>query len=405
MINLPAVFVANAVGVFLMIILLISNRARIRSALFDERLFILMTFLTMMQCIVEIVTFVIDGKVFTGSRSISVILNSYLFAADIFFAYIWTVYLDYKLFEDIKRLKRIYPFVGIPAYTVIFLSAVNLFTEVFFKVSGDNVYSRSPMVFVTYLVTYGYLIYSIVLVYVSRKKTKRYLFLPVLIFLLPIFVGSLCQFLFYGLSLIWVSVAAGMVSLYINLQNEVSFIDHLTGLYNRQYLDRYLNSIVQKQMDGKVLGGIMLDVDDFKSINDSFGHAAGDAALREAGKILYGAAEAGDFAARYGGDEFVIIKRVTDLSKLFKMMDKIQNLTESLPLTESRPYTLSFSMGYSIYEGREDTTDSFLRRMDERMYEEKRKKKEVSILTDKTYNVGKSTPESIATGLREEYNR
>lgn len=196
-----------------------------------------------------------------------------------------------------------------------------------------------------------------------------------------------------------------MVSLYINLQNEVSFIDHLTGLYNRQYLDRYLNSIVQKQMDGKVLGGIMLDVDDFKSINDSFGHAAGDAALREAGKILYGAAEAGDFAARYGGDEFVIIKRVTDLSKLFKMMDKIQSLTESLPLTESRPYTLSFSMGYSIYEGREDTTDSFLRRMDERMYKEKRKKKEVSILTDKSYNVGKSTPESIATGLREEYNR
>ena len=64
MINLPAVFIANAVGIFLMIILLVSNRTRARSVFFDERLFVLMTFLTMMQCIVEMVTFVIDGKLF-----------------------------------------------------------------------------------------------------------------------------------------------------------------------------------------------------------------------------------------------------------------------------------------------------------------------------------------------------
>lgn len=375
MINLPAVFIANAVGIFLMIILLVSNRTRARSVFFDERLFVLMTFLTMMQCIVEMVTFVIDGKLFPGARILSIVLNAYLFAANIFFAYTWTVYVDYKLFEDIGRLKKIYPYVGIPAFAVIVLSVVNFFTEIFFTVSEGNVYSRSSIVYIPYLVTYGYLAYSVVLVYLSRKKTKRYMFLPVAIFLLPILVGSICQFLFYGLSLVWVSVAAGMVSLYINIQNEVSYVDYLTGLYNRQYLDRYLNSIVQKQSEGKLLGGIMLDVDKFKSINDTFGHAVGDAALREAGELLHGAAEEGDFAARYAGDEFVIIKTVSARSEIFQMMDKIQSRTEALALTGERPYKLSFSMGWSIYRVGDDTVDSFLKRMDERMYKRKRKKK------------------------------
>jgi diguanylate cyclase (GGDEF)-like protein/PAS domain S-box-containing protein len=92
------------------------------------------------------------------------------------------------------------------------------------------------------------------------------------------------------------------------LYREQSIRDHLTGLYNRRYLEgtleRELARVRRKQGS---IGVIMMDVDGFKRINDTVGHAAGDAVLRELGNLLQGKFRADDVAARYGGDEFVLI--------------------------------------------------------------------------------------------------
>jgi PleD family two-component response regulator len=85
-------------------------------------------------------------------------------------------------------------------------------------------------------------------------------------------IGSLLQFFFYGYSLVWLGVSIGMVYLFINVQNESSYVDVLSGLFNRQYLGNLLLMYSEKKDAAGIPAGIMLDIDNFKSINNTFGH-------------------------------------------------------------------------------------------------------------------------------------
>lgn len=370
MINLEAIFIGNAVGAVLMVILLISSRMHARTVFLDEKIFLTMVWLTLALCVTEFLTFLVDGMMFPGARFLNRVLNTLLFAANISFAFIWTVYVDFKVYGDQGRLRRMYGWIGIPAGIMILLSLANLFTDVFFSISPENIYSRTSAVPVTYLVTYGYLIYGATLVYGRKNQARRYLFMPVMIFMVPIMIGSLFQFFFYGLSLVWVSVAVAVVSLYINIQNEDAYVDALTGLYNRLYLNRHLREI--RPGKGKHLAGIMMDIDHFKLINDTYGHAMGDQALQDVGRILYrvsGNHQA--IAVRFGGDEFILLSAVTDKSEMEALGQELRKAAANFNARQLRPYQLAFSMGITVFQDGAESLDEFLSSMDAAMYEDK----------------------------------
>jgi diguanylate cyclase (GGDEF)-like protein/PAS domain S-box-containing protein len=89
---------------------------------------------------------------------------------------------------------------------------------------------------------------------------------------------------------------------------EMSVRDYLTGLFNRRYMEETLErELLRASRKELQLGVLMIDVDDFKHFNDNFGHAAGDAVLRELGTLFLGHFRGEDIACRYGGDEFIIV--------------------------------------------------------------------------------------------------
>ena len=88
--------------------LLFGGRFYAKKMLFDERLFCVMVYLTIAQCTIEVLSFLIDSRLFPGARALSVILNTLLFFNCIVFVFSWTVYVDYKLFGNIKRIFRVY---------------------------------------------------------------------------------------------------------------------------------------------------------------------------------------------------------------------------------------------------------------------------------------------------------
>lgn len=153
--------------------------------------------------------------------------------------------------------------------------------------------------------------------------------------------------------------------------------DVLTGLPNRRGLEEHIaNSMARSSRHGTILAVGMLDLDDFKALNDEYGHKVGDQILQEFSMSLKANLRQTDLLARVGGDEFVIvIEDLRDLSDLITVLNKLEKVLVS-PLVGPRGERLSVggSLGISIFAGDESQPEALLRQSDQALYTLKRKK-------------------------------
>ncbi len=147
-------------------------------------------------------------------------------------------------------------------------------------------------------------------------------------------------------------------------------MDELSGLYNRRYFNAVLAE--KKIASHKSLYGIMMDVNDFKCINDNLGHSTGDKAICTLGNILIRSIPDDGMAIRYAGDEFIVLLSGVDTERVLATMEEINRNLSRFNESGTEPFHLSVSMGYTEF-GTEDDAETFLMHMDEKMYEEKRK--------------------------------
>ena len=363
--NIPAVMVANGLGICLMTMLLLSRRTRTRAAFLDMRLFYGMCWICLLLCALESAGFLMDGRRFPGAWALVRVSNLLVYMLGAGMAFLWVCFVDYKLFKDRARLRRRAPYLAIPMGLVWLMSMANLFVDVFFGVSEQNAYFRTPLFPLLYAVMYGYLTYGAIVLHNAHKRTGGRLYMPAAAFLVPIYGGSVLQLCFYGLALIWVSTAVGLTFLYINLQNEEAFVDPLTGLYNRNYLTHYMS---QAKRDVPIMG-ILLDLNDFKRINDTGGHMEGDRVLREMGKALRALAP-GATVVRYGGDEFVVLLENARPEQVQKFRDKLVRRMEAWNRSGGLSSPISLAAGVAQFDA--ENFERFFREMDLNMYKEKR---------------------------------
>jgi diguanylate cyclase (GGDEF)-like protein/PAS domain S-box-containing protein len=158
------------------------------------------------------------------------------------------------------------------------------------------------------------------------------------------------------------------------LLREQSIRDHLPGLFNRRYMEetlgRELLRAARKQLS---LGMIMLDVDDFKRFNDTWGHSAGDEVLRELGSLLLRQVRGEDIPCRYGGDEFILIlpdasyavtraraELICEYAKQFHLQFEGQSLA-----------AMTLSLGVAVFPEHGVTSTGILRAVDSALYRAK----------------------------------
>lgn len=153
---------------------------------------------------------------------------------------------------------------------------------------------------------------------------------------------------------------------------EMALTDPLTGLYNQRYLMRHLRGLMAAgQMKG--LGVLMMDVDHFKSVNDRFGHAAGDKALKAIAEALRGRTRVFDSIARYGGEEFVVVMPGASELDAVTAGERLRAAIEAMPFHPSAgvAHKLTVSIGVAYTEQAAVTAEALLQTADKAMYRAK----------------------------------
>ncbi len=152
--------------------------------------------------------------------------------------------------------------------------------------------------------------------------------------------------------------------------SEMAVTDELTQLVNRRELERRAAlEFNRARRAGNCLSVVMVDLDCFKEVNDKFGHAEGDAVLREVGAVLATYARAVDVVARYGGEEFMLLLPDTDSEAAVKLTARIHELLHAI---NSRAGTITASMGVSTYKGEQDIgLQDIIARADSALYHAK----------------------------------
>ncbi len=360
-----SVFTSNIISLLLIATLYLSNRQRMNHGK-DMQIVLRMMGITAVSNVADCCVYYLAGSTEPFLKMLVFLSGSWLYLGNVLIGYTWAQFILTHLnipFTDTRR--KIYRAGGLIACLLL---VINLFYPLVFSVK-EGIYQRGPayMVFLAFALLY--IADSMYLYGRCRRKTGTLKLFPVQVFLVPVAIGVIVQACFVEIAITWTSIAIAIAGILTALKNEIIFMDHLTGLYNRVYLE-----FLQKQAYKKKnvwVAGIMIDLNGFKQINDNYGHAEGDDALIIAAELLRKSFGEYGVVTRYAGDEFVVMLNTIDEQLVRSLIGRAKENFEKENEANRKPYRLSASMGYAIADLRVKTMDDFMNRMDHFMYEDK----------------------------------
>ena len=340
----------NAVGLTILLIVLFSQQ-RTGHGSADQRFFSALALSDVAMLALDSAMWLLDGQRFPLARPLLTLASAAYYLLTPLVAYFWLRYCDFHIYQDFDRLRR----------------------RRAFYLDAGNVYHRGAWFAVHGVVALSYLVYALAVIWqkASARRMTRAERLYLTLFMLPPAVGVAVQWTFYGVTALWIMVAVSILFIYVNVQNQQIFSDPLTGLNNRRRFAQYLEMRAQSApSEGHRLYALMIDLDRFKHINDTYGHAAGDRALMRMAEALKRAcAERNDFLARIGGDEFVLLCQREGEEGVRQTIDRLRGHLEALNALRDEPFDVLFSAGWAEF-GKEGQTsaDAVLAAADRHMY-------------------------------------
>ncbi|MFA7507732.1 MAG: diguanylate cyclase, partial [Bacilli bacterium] len=208
-------------------------------------------------------------------NTISFILNSVL--PSLYFLFILEIVSINKIKKRIFLSIAIFIFLIFSTLSIISVFSTN--DNYLFYINEDNIYMRGKLFFLTVMYTGLLLLGATLIVFINRKKVDRRLFTSLFFFPIPPIIGIILQSIFYGTSLICLGVTISALFVHMHLQAIQMNTDYLTKIYNRRKLIFKLKDLILKAKPDKTFTGILIDIVEFKNINDSYGHQFGDLVL------------------------------------------------------------------------------------------------------------------------------
>lgn len=303
---------------------------------------------------------------------VSYILHMLLYIIAPILSSAWYFLIRNMMTTNVKITNNHKIFIMIPIVVNALMTLTAPLNGLYFYVTQANVYSRGELFFIPVILTYGYLLLGLIYIFLNKKTIVIQEYLLLITFSIIPILGGIVQYFNYGVLMMWSSAAFALIFVYIYLQERLIHLDLLTGTWTRKSFDFYITKKL-KQKSIEPFGGIFFDVDNLKSINDQYGHAEGDEAIKEVIERVRGLVTQNEIIARLGGDEFIIISNSNDVERLKNLISDIELSFSVFNENKVKPYPLSCSFGYGVYSEEFKSIDQFLRFIDYRMYQDKKR--------------------------------
>ena len=369
--NIVSNIIINVYAMAVLLIIYIQYVKKQEKEFLQYKIYVIMLKMTIFLLVIDVLSR-LNGSPNTIYVYINHISNFIIYALNLVIPSLWIVYVHDQVLQEEKHTKRL-------IFSLVLLNVINIVVVIFsqffgwfYYIDAENIYHRSPFFLIPVAMIAFLIVTAFIIVAKNKNKIERKNYASLIFFAIPPLAGVLLQAIFYGFSLMLNSLTISMLVVFVNMQNHNMYTDYLTGVNNRKKLDLYLRGKINSSIENRTFSAIMIDVNDFKTINDTFGHDAGDDALKICVKLLDSCIEEGDFIARFGGDEFCVILNTFDESLLKETVYRIKNCFDKYNQSIIHPYKLEISIGYAVYDYESlMKIEDFQKKLDVLMYKNK----------------------------------
>lgn len=317
-----------------------------------------------------------SGLVDVGEVALSVV-NGLNLTAIGFDAYFWLCFTLARFNSKItdNRVMRI--LMAIPAAAIPILHIIGFFTNQNVITLPDGSWAYGICHIATTLVSLSYIVAATaVAIHKYRQattQTERRMCLVFIAFMVPFIVAGVVDSLVVNTPIVSACIMVSLAFVMMSMQEWRISSDALTSLNNRRRADAFLEDNMAHISADHPLHLFIMDIDDFKNINDTYGHLEGDHALKLVADALRATcAQTNTFAARWGGDEFILISVGNAGLNPEHVMQLVRDNLTSAAITAGVEYELNCSIGYALCTSPETSHSSIIGQADDMLYKSKR---------------------------------
>ncbi len=372
-INIIAVLVADLMAVTMLFIVLLSShwiferRTKARTALIALIVF------SLISCVIDFIAQLVVGNSDPACIALGYVTNTWLYDMAVIVGPLWVFFLAHYLGVKLPSWSA-WACLFVVVVSILF-SVVNLFQPLVFSFDAYGIYKRESFYWYYFVVEAAFFLLSVAIYIYARRTGGALKFFPLWVFAVPVVIGIVLQTALYGISTIWPFLAIALCGVVTCLQGELIFRDALTGLYNRFYLESVVDKAVRKNETknrADHLTILWMDVNNFKSINDTYGHAVGDKALVAVGSALNNSVGVLGTAIRYSGDEFVALLNTQVTDQVNACMSTISATLSGVTFANTNMKGISVAIGCISFDPASQPLEEALNCADALMYESKR---------------------------------
>ena len=291
-------------------------------------------------------------------------------------AYCWFVYSEMKQKSPVSYSTGLRRLCMIPFAVMCLFTLTTPVHGLCFSISGTK-YVRGVLNIPFTAVCTAFVLVSGIRAMISSFRKKHHanrILLRLLLLYAAVIAAAQALQTVLGPILPFRSLFAAVLFMFVTLRGmcETVTVDALTRINNRFSLNRLLDA---KIAGGERFGLMMIDIDDFKHINDTYGHTSGDEAIFRTASAIRSAVPRGCFTARYGGDEFAVVMPPADETDVEQIRQKIRGELKKAAEENGSPYCIDITAGYAERDGKIDNTPDMINAADSILYERKRAKK------------------------------